>query len=100
MSYSYIQNVYPNFQSSKNLGGVYNKLTIPTRPAVNEKTVENFENEEKKCDVEHLMKCEECRKVIIKQFNLEKDESLKEDILDIITHIIFAVFIILLLEKK
>jgi len=52
------------------------------------------------CDnhVNHILKCTRCREQILKQFNLEQDKMRNEEIMEIMSYIIFGIFILLLIE--
>lgn len=52
------------------------------------------------CDnhVNHILKCTRCREQILKHFNLEQDKMRNEEIMEIMSYIIFGIFILLLIE--
>lgn len=49
--------------------------------------------------IKHILKCEQCKDVLIKQFNIESDRIRNEEILELISFLIFGLFILLLLDK-
>lgn len=46
----------------------------------------------------HILECEQCKEVILKQFNIETDRIRNQEILELITFLIFGLFILLLLD--
>jgi len=78
-----------------------------------EKFVETFENQPKElvlkesigCDIndcnlymKHITECSKCKKIILKQFGIESDRIRNEEILELISYIIFGLFILLLID--
>jgi hypothetical protein len=78
-----------------------------------EKFVETFENQPKElvlkesigCDIidcnlymKHISECSKCKKIILKQFGIESDRIRNEEILELISYIIFGLFILLLID--
>ena len=65
---------------------------------------EEFENE-KSCDMEcdgyvkHILECSKCKAMLTKQLNLEADRVRNEEIMEVISYMIFGVFILLLLDN-
>lgn len=49
--------------------------------------------------IKHVLKCEQCKDLLIKQFNIESDRIRNEEILELISFLIFGLFILLLLDK-
>lgn len=46
----------------------------------------------------HILECESCKNILIKQFNIENDKLKNEEIMELISFIIFGIFILLLLD--
>jgi hypothetical protein len=46
----------------------------------------------------HILECEQCKEVLLKQFNIETDRIRNQEILELITFLIFGLFILLLLD--
>ena len=73
-------------------------------PVVKTPVVESFGNMqqgpgcEKMC--QHILQCQRCKAVVVKQWNLESDRIFHEEIMEVLTYVIFAVFLLLLLESK
>jgi len=47
----------------------------------------------------HVLDCSSCREILMKQFNIESDRIRNEEIMELISFIIFGIFILLLLDK-
>ncbi|NDC96059.1 hypothetical protein EB118_26500 [bacterium] len=54
------------------------------------------------CDkhMKHILNCQKCKGVVIKQWDLDADKTRNEEIMEVICYIIFAIFLLLLLETK
>lgn len=54
------------------------------------------------CDkmCQHVLQCQRCKAIVVKQWNLESDRIFHEEIMEVLTYVIFAVFLLLLLESK
>lgn len=78
-----------------------------------EKFLENFENQPKElvlkesisCDIndcnlymKHISECSKCKGIMLKQFGIENDRIRNEEILELISYIIFGLFILLLID--
>jgi hypothetical protein len=50
--------------------------------------------------IKHILKCEQCKELLLKQFNIESDRIRNEEIMELISFIIFGIFILLLLDKS
>lgn len=160
MSYSYLKNVFPNFESSMDYQNkVYNEVNIntvdqtkpfitplesinnnslnklnqftqsligapfdkessiskstvasipiqlkssfpqiPLKEEVN--TIEKFEDDEPNCDfyTRHVLGCQRCRSIIMKQLNMDNDRIRNEEIMELVTYIVFGIFILLLID--
>ena len=48
----------------------------------------------------HILECQECKQVLLKQFNIETERIRNEEILELIIFLIFGLFILLLLDTK
>jgi len=46
----------------------------------------------------HILECNQCKEVLLKQFNIETDRIRNQEILELITFLIFGLFILLLLD--
>lgn len=47
----------------------------------------------------HILECEECKQIIMKQLNIDNDRIRSEEIMELISFIMFGVFILLLLDN-
>lgn len=67
-------------------------------------TIEKFEDTNTTtkldCDlyVKHINDCNKCKSIVLKQFGIETDRIKNEEIMEIISYIIFALFILLLID--
>lgn len=62
---------------------------------------ETFSNNNNDHDdyIKHILQCEQCKELLLKQFNVESDRIRNEEILELISFLIFGLFILLLLDK-
>jgi hypothetical protein len=53
------------------------------------------------CDIymKHILECSTCKDIFIKQHGLENDKIRNEEIMEMISYFIFAVFILLLVDS-
>jgi hypothetical protein len=72
-----------------------------------EKTVEKFENQkqvntcELDCDsyIKHINECNKCKGIVLKQFGIETDRIKNEEIMEVISYLIFGLFVLLLIDS-
>lgn len=52
------------------------------------------------CDlyVKHINDCNKCRSIVLKQFGIETDRIKNEEIMEIISYVIFGLFVLLLID--
>ena len=66
-------------------------------------TLENFENYkiETGCEnyMKHLLECNKCKMIAMKQLSIDNERFRNEEIMEIISYIIFAIFILLLIDN-
>lgn len=69
-------------------------------PLVSTRT-ETFTDEHSSCSsfIKHINHCEDCRIVMMKQFNIESDRIRNEELMELISYIMFGVFILLLFDQ-
>jgi hypothetical protein len=96
--------------------GESNYLSNIKTPVINsfttqDKTIEKFESSNQKnktiescnfdCDVytKHILECSKCKNLIMKQFGIENDKIRNEEIMELISYFIFALFILLLIDS-
>jgi hypothetical protein len=83
----------------------YNKPIINQDiPNYNNINVENFNNSnsiENKHDnyINHINNCSSCKEILIKQFNIETERIKNEEIMELISYVIFGIFIFFLLDS-
>ena len=92
-------NILNNKKSSDNLK-FYNS---PYVPIYNKNLVEKFEDTNSKLDcdlyIKHINDCNKCRSIVLKQFGIETDRIKNEEIMEIISYIIFGLFVLLLIDS-
>jgi len=49
--------------------------------------------------IKHVLECDQCKEILLKQFNIETERIRNEEILELITFLIFGLFILLLLDR-
>lgn len=149
MSYSYLKNVFPNFEASINYQNkVYNEINInndkdqkikpidsskldlftqsligapyvqsqrsssqpvplqsvPSTSIQKEQLIEKFESDSSEqqygCDMymRHVLGCHKCRSILLKQWNIESDRLRNEEIMELVTYIVFGIFILVLID--
>ena len=69
----------------------------------NKNVIEQF-NDEKcnlDCDlyIKHINDCNKCRSTVLKQFGIETDRIKNEEIMEVISYIVFGLFILLLIDS-
>lgn len=152
MSYSYLKNVFPNFEGGsiktqdlknsqseekqefvlpqtsllENFNTMDTKTEINYAPLTHNKNsdnlkfynipynqhstsnIEGFEEKNNKtptcdldCDlyIKHVNECSKCRSIILKQFGIETDRIKNEEIMEVISYLIFGLFILLLIDS-
>lgn len=174
MSYSYLKNVFPNYEDSIKTPDIYNSITTETstvsypapQPDIKEElnkenndislpqrtllenfnitgadfplsnnknqdnlkfynlpyienqypgnpsnpsnhVIEGFESPKKNsacdldCDlyIKHINECNKCRSVIVKQFGIETDRIKNEEIMEVVSYLIFGLFVLLLIDS-
>lgn len=93
-------NIENNKKSLDNLK-FYN---LPYIPQNNKNLLEKFEdtNNNKKLDcdsyIKHINDCNKCKSIVLKQFGIETDRIKNEEIMEIISYIIFGLFVLLLID--
>ena len=52
------------------------------------------------CDlyIKHVMECNKCRNMFVKQWNLDSDRIRNEEIMEIVTYVIFGIVLLLLFD--
>lgn len=94
---------YSNEIDSKDNLHFYNIPRIPQ--AIHNKqegtsTKEEFQNEELTCDVymKHVLECNKCREVLLKQLNIETDRQRNEEMMEVVSYVVFGLFVLMLLD--
>ena len=77
---------------------------LPYTPNTNKNIIEKFgdTNTTTKLDcdlyVKHINECNKCRSIVLKQFGIETDRIKNEEIMEIISYVIFGLFVLLLID--
>lgn len=66
--------------------------------------IEKFEQTQEvqnTCDmhIKHALECTKCKNILLKQFNIEYDRLRNEEIMEVISYMIFGLFILLLIDN-
>lgn len=87
----------------------YNKPLIPLTKSKQEKEkkeIDIFEkftdDKEVNCDnyVKHVIQCNRCKMIAMKTFGVETDRIRNEEIMELISYILFGLFILMLIDSK
>ena len=71
-------------------------------------SIENFEDVKNKqacfdpdCDIyiKHILECSKCKSTVMKQLGLETDRVRNEEIMEVVSYIVFGLFILLLIDS-
>lgn len=129
MSYSYLQAVFPKFEHSKiyddkiysSLDSVSTDLTNSKNKVITQKKqepkpletennhiklLEKFDQPEIKKEIDHqiyikhILECNYCKDIILKQYKLQDDKLFKEEMIELISFIAFGIFILMFLDKS
>jgi hypothetical protein len=86
--------------------------TVPIQESLKEQQVtrkiEKFEDvkgkqtcSEPECDlyVKHILECNKCKSVAMKQLGIESDKVRNEEIMEVVSYIVFGLFILLLIDS-
>lgn len=77
-------------------------IQLPNKKLI---SIENFENSGEVCDEEcdgyitHIINCDKCKSILMKQLNIESDNKRNEELMELISYLIFAIFILLLVNS-
>lgn len=88
----------PKIETFQNNQKFYN-IPIPSLPE--SQSEEKFDNATMShLDyTKHILECPSCKQVLMKQFNIETDRLKNEEIMELISFIMFGIFILLLLDS-
>lgn len=95
----------PKIETFQNNQNYYN-IPLPTNNiAINNNKIhkESFEQDSIKNDhleyTKHILECAKCKELLLKQFNIESDRIRNEEIMELISFMIFGLFILLLIDS-
>lgn len=100
-----IDPIQTNIETYQNNQTFYNKPIINQEiPNYNNINVESFSNNnqnESKHDeyINHINNCSSCKEILIKQLNIETERIKNEEIMELISYVIFGIFILFLLDS-
>ena len=105
--FSFIQNKEPEpakietFQNNQK----YYTIPLPANniPVDNNRVhTESFEQDSKEKEhieyTKHVLECPTCKEILLKQFNIESDRIRNEEIMELVSFMIFGLFILLLID--
>jgi hypothetical protein len=77
--------------------------STPNIQSVNRiESIERFENSKvPMCEeyLQHVLECNHCKDIIMKQFNIESERIRNEEIMEVVGYIMFGVFMLMLLDS-
>jgi len=89
---------------TKNISLLKENVTLPTKNINHiehfEKDLQNSSQSSHNDYTAHVLDCSSCKELLLKQFNIESDRIRNEEIMELISFIIFGIFILLLLDKS
>lgn len=56
-------------------------------------------NTQQHVELQHVLNCDQCKKILMKQFNIESDRIKHEEIIELISYIMFGLFILYLIDS-
>lgn len=85
-------NIDLNNFSNQNLENLENltNLNPPSNNSNNEISHELY--------IKHILDCSKCREIVVKQFNIDADRIKHEETMELISYIIFAIFLLYLID--
>ena len=93
------------FQNEKDNLHFYNQKLPDNSPNPNSNLmggskIEKFTQGSDNCNMytRHVLDCQKCRSLLIKQLNLENDKIQNEEVMEIISYILFGVLLLLILD--
>jgi hypothetical protein len=76
------------------------KLQFYNKPI---KQVEQFDENPKNlpCDphIQHILACPECKAIVAKQLSLQQDKNRNEEIMEMVSYVLFGIFVLMLIES-
>lgn len=86
-----------NLNEAQNNTVYYNKPSVISNVSV--RTTENFDNKSGHEELKHILQCDECKNILMKQFGIESNRIRNEEILELLSFIIFGVLMLLLIDS-
>lgn len=100
-------------EQNRHVRDLANVLNTQNIPVVQNKIIENFEQNDSKsseqkvkcvdqdCDqyIKHVLECSKCKAIAIKQLGVESDRFRNEEMMEVASYIIFGLFILLLIDS-
>lgn len=85
------QLVQPNTNDLRNYENYTNQTTLPEISSITPSSLHiQYTN--------HILECSECKNLLLKQFNIESSRIWNNDVLELISYIVFGIFILMALE--
>lgn len=66
---------------------------------VSVRETEKFDNESGHGELKHILQCDECKNILMKQFGIESNRIRNEEILELLSFLIFGVLMLLLIDS-
>ena len=97
-----LKNTFQNLETFQNNQKIYHPpMPIPI-PLENNTVKEEFDNKnsiDHSLYTTHVLDCKVCKDLLMKQFGIENQRLLNTDIMELISYILFGLFIILLIDS-
>lgn len=65
---------------------------------INKETFNDSKNQQHLEYTKHVLECASCKELLMKQFNLENERIRNEEIMELVSYLIFGLFILLLID--
>jgi hypothetical protein len=86
-------------EKDKNIEQFQNNLKFYNTPHPMEEKFDNLKETNHSEYTKHILECESCKQLIMKQLNIENDRLKSEEIMELISFIMLGIFILLLLDS-
>ncbi len=59
---------------------------------------DNSDTEVHDIHLQHVLQCVKCKEILIKQLDIEQDRAKREEVLEIVSYVMFGLFVLLLIQ--
>lgn len=85
-------NKIPNYHNINLTNPIIENLTNITNDNDNDNTNQHVQ-------LQHVLQCDQCKNILMKQFNIDSDRIKHEEIIELISYILFGLFMLYLLDS-